>query len=60
MYCVSIDAMDEEMKKFEGYMGMVRLAPTTDGEPFVNSFTFDSFEHLMIFSQSERRAELLR
>ena len=55
-----IDAMDEEMKKFSGYMGLIRLAPTADGEPFVNSFTFDSFEHLMVFSQSQPRAELLR
>lgn len=39
---------------------MIRIAPKTDGDPYINSFTFDTLEHLISFQRSQPRLELLR
>eukprot|EP00602_Paraphysomonas_sp_CaronLab_P003734 CAMPEP_0185033938 /NCGR_PEP_ID=MMETSP1103-20130426/23366_1 /TAXON_ID=36769 /ORGANISM="Paraphysomonas bandaiensis, Strain Caron Lab Isolate" /LENGTH=440 /DNA_ID=CAMNT_0027570389 /DNA_START=66 /DNA_END=1388 /DNA_ORIENTATION=+ len=54
------DKMDAEMNRYDGYMGMVRIAPKTDGDPFINTFTFDSFDHLSAFAHSAHRCDILR
>jgi antibiotic biosynthesis monooxygenase (ABM) superfamily enzyme len=52
--------IDAEMSKFKGFGGLVTIAPTRDGEPHINSFTYESFEDLMEFSKSKPRENLLK
>jgi len=53
------DEIDREMQRWEGYIGMVRIAPKTDEDPFINSTSWDSYSHLQAFSQSTERTILL-
>jgi hypothetical protein len=38
----------------------VYLGVQADNDPYVNSFTFDSFEHMMAFIRSPERRRILR
>ena len=53
------DEMDREMQRWEGYIGMVRIAPKHDEDSFINCTSWDSYSHLQAFSQSTERAILL-
>jgi antibiotic biosynthesis monooxygenase (ABM) superfamily enzyme len=54
------DQIEAEMGKWEGFKGLVRIAPKSEGDPYINSFTFSSYPHLHAFSVSPGRDALLR
>lgn len=51
--------IDNEMKKWPGYCGMIRIAPKSDEDPFINSLTWDSYSNLLAFAHSDIRTILL-
>ena len=53
------DEMDREMQRWEGYIGMVRIAPKHDEDSFINCTSWESYPHLQAFSQSTERTILL-
>jgi antibiotic biosynthesis monooxygenase (ABM) superfamily enzyme len=53
------DDIENEMRHWAGFLGMVKISPRKDGDPYIISFSFDTAEHILAFSKSERRKELL-
>lgn len=53
------DEMEVEMRRWPGFLGLVKLAPLKDGDPYIMSFAFENIESLMAFSKSAQRQELL-
>jgi antibiotic biosynthesis monooxygenase (ABM) superfamily enzyme len=53
------DEMETEMRRWPGFLGLVKLSPRQDGDPYIMSFAFQSIETLMAFSKSTNRQELL-
>lgn len=53
------DEIEKEMRCWPGFFGMVKISPLKDKDPYILSFSFDTAEHLLAFSKSDRRKELL-
>lgn len=50
----------ESRSKFEGFIGQNTTIPTHDGDPYMNAFTFESYECLHEFLTSNERLKLMR
>lgn len=45
--------------RFEGFLGLTTIVPKSEGEPYINCFTYDTPGHLMKFIDSEVRQNFL-
>jgi len=52
--------MTDEMSRHEGFLGLTTIIPKHDDDPYVNSFAFDTYDHLMCFITSDRRKRIIK
>ena len=45
--------------KFPGFLGQNTTPPVHDGDPYVNAFTFESYDELYNFLSSKERKQLV-
>lgn len=55
-----IQRMQEAQRRYQGFVGVKVICPKKEGTTFITVLTFDSCEHLNLWSHSEDRAYFLR